>query len=98
MDNEFRIIGDAHVQAYGTSYQNKRVSDVIAAEPRFGKQLKAAYDLVCITKRPYAFRGTLGYEIQDAHFAWYETCYLPFGAGEVDHILNAAVYTHRITG
>src|SRR5580658_663698 len=26
-DYEFRIIGDAHVQAYGTSYQNKSLLD-----------------------------------------------------------------------
>src|SRR4051812_43181724 len=37
-DYEFRIIGDAHVQAYGTSYQNRNLSDVISAAPRFGKQ------------------------------------------------------------
>ncbi|HEX2592067.1 MAG TPA: hypothetical protein VHL34_11265 [Rhizomicrobium sp.] len=97
-DYEFRVIGDAHVQAYGTNYQNKRISDVIAVDARFGRQLKASYDLVRITRRPCAFRGTLGYEIQDAHFAWYETCYLPLGDGVVDHIINAAVYTHRITG
>ena len=88
-DYEFRIIGDAHVQAYGTSFQNKQVSDVIDAEPRFGKQLKASYDLVRITKRPYALRGTLG---SLAQFSWFETCYLPFGTDDVDHIVNAAVY------
>ncbi len=95
-DYEFRIIGDAHVQAYGTSYQNKTLKDVIAASPRFGKQLKASYDLVRNTGRTYAFRGLIGRDAPDAAFAWFETCYLPFGAdGAVDHILNAAVYAPR---
>ena len=92
-DYEFRIIGDAHVRAYGTSYQNKLVSDVIAASPRFGKQLKASYDLVRTTGRAYAFRGLIGRDTPDAAFAWFETCYLPFGSDSiVDHVLNAAVY------
>ncbi|MGD0142561.1 MAG: hypothetical protein ABSC92_05345 [Rhizomicrobium sp.] len=94
-DYEFRVIGDAHVQAYGTSYQNKTVRDVVAASPRFGKQLKASYDLVRTTGRPYAFRGLIGRDAPDATFAWFETCYLPFGEGSVDHILNAAVYAPR---
>ena len=94
-DYEFRIIGDAHVQAYGTSYQNKRLSNVIAASPRFGKQLKASYDLVRSTHRAYAFRGLIGRDAPDATFAWFETCYLPFGTDAVDHILNAAVYAPR---
>jgi len=94
-DYEFRIIGDAHVQAYGTSYQNKSLLDVIAASPRFGKQLKASYDLVRTTGRAYAFRGLIGRDVPDAAFAWFETCYLPFGADSVDHILNAAVYAPK---
>jgi hypothetical protein len=94
-DYEFRIIGDAHVRAYGTSYQNRFVSDVIAASPRFGKQLKASYDLVRTTGRAYAFRGLIGRDAPDTAFAWFETCYLPFGVDGVDHILNAAVYAPR---
>ena len=94
-DYEFRIIGDAHVQAYGTSYQNKSVRDVIAASPRFGKQLKASYDLVRTTGRAYAFRGLIGRDAPDTVFVWFETCYLPFGGDDVDHILNAAVYAPK---
>ena len=84
------------MRAYGTSYQNKFLSDVIAASPRFGKQLKASYDLVRTTGRVYAFRGLIGRDAPDAAFAWFETCYLPFGADSVvDHILNAAIYAPR---
>jgi hypothetical protein len=91
-DYELRIIGDAHVQAYGASnYLNRRVSEVIEAAPRFGRQLKSSYDYVRTTGRGIAFRGTLGMST-GAQFSWFETCYLPFGKQEVDHIVNAAVY------
>lgn len=96
-DYEFRIIGDAHVQAYGTSYQNRRVSDVVRAAPRFGKQLKASYDYVRISRHPFSVRGLVGRDTPDAGFAWFETCYLPFGDAKdgVDHIPNVAVYKPR---
>jgi hypothetical protein len=96
-DYEFRIIGDAHVQAYGTSYQHMHVSDVVRVSPRFGKQLKASYDFVRTSRRPLAVRGLVGRDAPDAGFAWFETCYLPFGhsSDTVDHIVNAAVYTPR---
>jgi len=97
-DYEFRIIGDAHVQAYGTSYQNRRVSDVIAAAPKFGRQIKTCYDLVRMTRRGHAFRSEIGWDAPDTRFVLFETCYLPLGAeaGSVDHILNAAVYAPQI--
>lgn len=89
-DYEFRIIGDAHVQAYGTSFQNRLLSELAAEAPRFAKQLKASFDLVRITRKPCAFRGSLG---SAAKFSWFETCYLPFGGSDVDYIVNAAVYS-----
>jgi hypothetical protein len=96
-DYEFRIIGDAHLQAYGTNFTGLHMRDVISAAPKFGRLLKASYDLVRSTGRPYAFRGIVGYDAPDARFSWFETCYLPFGSGaaEVDYILNAASYTPR---
>jgi hypothetical protein len=97
-DYEFRVIGDAHVRAYGTNFTGMRMRDVIAAAPKFGRLLKASYDLVRTTGRAYAFRGIVGYDAPEARFSWFETCYLPFGPGrgDVDHILNAASYTTRI--
>ncbi|HEX3674314.1 MAG TPA: hypothetical protein VHU87_08590 [Rhizomicrobium sp.] len=92
VDYEFRTIGDAHVQAYGTSYQHRRVSDVITASPKFGRRLKGSYDLVRKSGCAYAFRSEIGWDAPDKRFVLFETCYLPLGAGRVDHILNAAVY------
>lgn len=96
-DYEFRIIGDAHVQAYGTDFVGKRVSDVVAAAPEFGSRLKTSYDLVRTTGSACAYRGAIGMDIPNARFVRFETCYLPLGdsSGVVDHVLNAAVYTPR---
>lgn len=95
-DYEFEFIGDAHVRAYGTSHQGKRVSDISRFSPRFGRQLKASYDLVRISGHPHAFQGSFGAEDRDARFVWFETAYLPLGeTGSVDCILNAAVYHLR---
>ena len=98
-DYEFEYIGDAHVRAYGINHQGKRVSDVSRLSPRFGKQLKASYDLVRISGHPHAFHGEIGAEDSAARFVWFETAYLPLGeAGCVNCILNAAVYQLRDSG
>lgn len=95
-DYEFEYIGAAHVRAYGANHQGSRVSDICRISPRFGKQLKASYDLVRISGHPHAFQGTVGAENADARFVWFETAYLPLGdQGQVDCILNAAVYHLR---
>jgi hypothetical protein len=95
-DYEFEFIGDAHVRAYGINHQGRRISDIARLSPRFGKQLKASYDLVRISGHPHAFQGAIGAEDSSARFVWFETAYLPFGApGAVDCILNAAVYRLR---
>jgi hypothetical protein len=95
-DYEFEFIGDAHVRAYGINHQGQRVSDIARLSPRFGKQLKASYDLVRISGHPHAFQGAMGTDDSSARFVWFETAYLPFGSsGSVDCILNAAVYQFR---
>jgi hypothetical protein len=95
-DYEFDFIGEAHLRAYGANHQSRRVSDIARLSPRFGRQLKASYDLVRISGHPHAFQGTLGTESADARFVWFETAYLPLGEqGTVDCVLNAAVYRLR---
>ncbi|HVU21245.1 MAG TPA: hypothetical protein VHE09_10985 [Rhizomicrobium sp.] len=95
-DYEFEFIGDAHVRAYGVNHQGRRVSDIARYSPRFGKQLKASYDLVRISGHPHAFQGAIGDLDSSARFVWFETAYLPLGSpGSVDWVLNAAVYRLR---
>jgi len=96
-DYEFRVIGDAHIQAYGVNFQGKRMSDALTFSPRHGKILKATYDMVCAMRRPYAFRGAVGRDSPKARFVRFETCYLPLGSSpeKVDYVINAAFYTPR---
>jgi hypothetical protein len=99
-DYEFRVIGDAHIQAYGVNFQGRRMSDALRFSPRHGKILKASYDMVCAMRRPYAFRGVVGRDAPKARFVRFETCYLPLGPSpdEVDYVINAAFYTPRDGG
>jgi len=96
-DYAFRVIGDAHRQAYQSDYTGRHMRDVIAVAPRFGRLLKASCDLVRTTARAYAFRGFVGRDAPDAEFSRFETCYLPLGPSRADvtHIMNAAAYTMR---
>lgn len=96
-DYEFRIVGDAHVQAYGVNTQGQRMSDVIAAAPEFGRILKASYESVRASKAPLGYRGLIGRDAGDARFVWFETIYLPLATrdDEVDYVLNASVYAPR---
>lgn len=96
-DYEFRVIGDAHIQAYGLNFQGKRMRDALALSPRHGKILKASYDMICAMRRPYAFRGIVGRDVPNARFTRFETCYLPLGPSpdDVDYVINAAFYTPR---
>jgi hypothetical protein len=96
-DYEFRVIGQAHIQAYGLNFQGKRMSDVLAFSPRHGRILKATYDMVCAMRRPYAFRGIVGRDAPKARFVRFEACYLPLGPSpdEADYVINAAFYTPR---
>ena len=93
-DYAFVAIGAAHVRAYGTNFTGRHLRHVAAVSPKFGKLLKATYDLVRTTGRPYAFRGIVGADAVESRFSAFETCYLPLGsnASSVSHILNAASY------
>ncbi|MGN6517670.1 MAG: hypothetical protein ACTHLR_17730 [Rhizomicrobium sp.] len=96
-DYEYRIIGDAHIQAYGVNLQGHRMSEIPGLYPRYGSLLKATYDMICAMRRPYAFRGLIGRDIPELRFVWFETCYFPLGPSpdEVDHVMNVAVYEPR---
>jgi hypothetical protein len=96
-DYEFRIIGDAHVQAYGQNPQGMLVSEVIGNIPKYGQLLKGSYDLLCAKRAPVGFRGVIGRDVTRARFDWLETLYMPLGTAEgcVEYIMNAAVYTPR---
>lgn len=92
-DYELRVIGDAHVEAYGRNGQGLRISQVAGAGSVMGEMLRDSYDLVRTFRRPLGLRGILGRDITQAKFDWFETLYLPLGSGGVvNYILNTATY------
>jgi len=96
-DYDYRIAGDAHVQAYGKTLKGARLSDVVAELPQLGQMLRGVFDHVRATAAPFAARGWIGREIRDARFVYHESCFLPL-AGDgvtVDHILAVAVHVPK---
>jgi hypothetical protein len=96
-DYDYRIAGDAHVQAYGKSFKDARLSDVIADLPQLGTMLRGVFDHVRSTATPFAVRGWIGREIKDARFVYQESCFLPLAEDgvTVDHILVVAIHVPK---
>jgi hypothetical protein len=94
-DYEYRIVGDACVQAFGSNFQGVRLTEVEAADANYGLATRAAYEHVRTMGRPFALRGWVAPSIP-SFFSYHETAFLPFGAnGTVDHILAASSFTPR---
>ena len=96
-DYEYRITGDAQVQAFGFNFRDMRISHITAASPDFGRMMHGLYEQVRRTAEPFAVRGWVGREVADARFVYYESVFLPLGDdGEsVDHILIVSNYVPR---
>ena len=96
-DYEFRIIGDVHVQAYGTRHQGKCLSEVMNEAQGFGRALKKSFDVVVRSRGPIAYSGVIGRDAGEARFVALESLFLPLGDDDdrVDHIVTAGVYVPR---
>ncbi len=96
-DYEYRITGDAHVQAYGLTFKDMRISQVMAVAPEFGRMMYSLYEHVRATADSFAVRGWVGRELPDARFVYYESAFLPLAEdGEtVDHILVVSIYVPK---
>lgn len=99
-DYEYRVAGDAHVQAYGMSFKDMRISGIIAMSPHFGRMMYGLYEHVRTTAEPFAVRGWVGREVADARFVYYESAFLPLGddGRTVDHIVVVSMYVPRLAG
>jgi len=94
-DYEYRIVGDAFVQALGTNFRGLRLTEVEVADPAYGLATRAAYEHVRTTKQPFALRGWVSTSVPSL-FSYHETVFLPLGdEGEIDHILVASSFTPR---
>ncbi|MEJ1969179.1 MAG: PAS domain-containing protein [Rhizomicrobium sp.] len=96
-DYEYRIAGDAHVEAYGMAFRNMRLSQIEATLPDYGGMMRGFYEHVRATAEPLATRGWVGRRIADARFVYFETVFLPLGddGQTVDHIACVSVYVPR---
>ena len=96
-DYDYRIAGDAHVQAYGKSFKDARLSELAIGSPDLAGMMRGVLDHVRTAAAPLAMRGWIGRELRDARFAYYESCFLPLGedAATVDHILMVGIYVTK---
>jgi hypothetical protein len=96
-DYEYRIAGDAHVEAHGASFQGTCLSDLEARAPRYGRLTRATYEHVRVTAEPYCLRGWVGRDVPDSRFVYYESAFLTLGTNEdaVDHLLIVSAYVQR---
>jgi hypothetical protein len=90
---EFRIVGDAIVQAQGASLQGMTMAQVDLVLPGYGAMLQSVYLNTYNARAPLAFRG---WYVRDAdgRSMFHESLVMPLGDdGEtVDHILVVGVY------
>lgn len=96
-DYEYRLVGDAQVQAYGFNFQNLRISQIRTVAPEFGQLMFGIYEHVRNTRDPFAVRGWIGKEVPDSKFVYHESVFLPLGEdGEnVDHIVIVSTYVPK---
>jgi hypothetical protein len=96
-DYAYRIAGDAHVQAFGYDFKDLCISDIERLSPRYGAMTRSLYEHVRVTADPFAVRGWVGREMEDARFVYHESAFLPLGEDgvTVDHILVVSIYVPR---
>jgi hypothetical protein len=95
-DYEYRVIGDAHVIAYGFSMQGRPLSGIDAHVPGHGQVLKRLYDRVVRKGEPYALRGWIEQAGVQKKYIYSESLFAPLGDEEtVDHIFNVSVYVAK---
>ena len=94
-DYEYRIAGDAHVQAFGTDFKGLRLTELEAVEPEYGRATRITYEHVRVLGEPFALRGWVAPTAKSA-FSYHETVFMPLGTdNQVDHLLIATVFTPR---
>lgn len=82
-DFEYRIVGDAHVQAFGRNFQGRRTSTF----PGLDRLSELAHRPVAVEGSPRLLQYFLTFK--DYPLYHRETLFLPLGEDVVDHILSA---------
>jgi len=95
-DYEYRIVGDAHVQAQSINFAGHMLSAIEAINPDYGTNTRTTYDYVRATADPFAMRGWVGRDTPESAYSYYETVFLPLGHNDtVDHLLVVTNYKPR---
>jgi hypothetical protein len=92
-DYEYRYVGEAQRQAFGTYFKGMRVTQIEAALPELGAILRSAYEQVRSTGASFLVRGRVDHEPARSQCRYHETAFLPLGASDaaVDHLLIVGV-------
>ena len=92
-DYEYRYVGEAQRQAFGTYFKGMRVTQIEAVLPELGAILRSAYEQVRSTGAPFLVRGRVDHEPARSQCHFHETAFLPLGASDaaVDHVLIVGV-------
>jgi hypothetical protein len=91
-DFEYRIVGDAHVAAYGFHIKGLKLSAMDHLVPGHAPRLAHIYYTARKRAAPLALRG---WAMRGTSLFFHESVFLPLGpdTGTVDHILNITDYT-----
>jgi hypothetical protein len=96
-DYEYRIAGDAFVQAFGYNFKGMLLSDIEAKDPAYGQLTRALYEHVRTVAQPFALRGVVPPSVP-SRFTSHETIFFPLGKdGVVDHLMATTSFTPRST-
>lgn len=94
VDYEYRVVGDAHVQAQGYNFRHMRLKEI--ESKRLDFTTRPTYEHVRVTGVPFAVRGWIGRHVPHSRFSYHETAFLPLGEnGVVDHLLIISTYVPR---
>jgi hypothetical protein len=96
-DYEYRIAGDAYVQAFGFNFKGMLLSETVERDADYAQATRAVYEYVRNLGQPFALRGWIAPMVQ-SRFSYHETAFFPLGKdGVVDHLLATTVFTPRST-
>lgn len=96
-DYEYRIAGDAFVQAFGYNFKGMLLSEIEAKDPTYGQLTRALYEHVRTLAQPFALRGVVPPSVP-SRFTRHETIFFPLGKdGAVDHLMATTSFTPRST-
>lgn len=96
-DYEYAGVGAELVKGFNEDFSGRRLSSIVATNPKFGIGLRMLYDMVRSSGEPLGYRGWVGRDMKGALFNYHENAILPFGAMErrVDHLVVATALVPR---